>query len=451
MRRFIIEQSSAEFTSHAGLALVGLALNRHAGLPHTVDRQVPLRHGIAHSDILRSYIGLLCLGKSDFEAMENVREDRFFSEAMGVATVPSAVTLRQRLYERAAAFLPWVTEAATDLLVSLGVEPTPLPTEHIALDADVTPFDNSNTRKEGVSRTYKGCDGYAPMAAYLGQEGFSLEFELREGKQHCQRGTPEFLARVLARARRLTPKRLLLRLDGGNDALENIDVVLDFNAAEAANSPKAGGVDFLIKWNPRQEDPRQWLDYAQRHARFTTPRPGKRVALFEVRVRRQRKGYEYQLRRVMRVIERTIDRHGQTLLVPDIEIEGWWTSLLLPKQEVIGLYADHGTSEQFHSEFKTDLDIERLPSGKFATNALVLACAALAYNILRYLGQTGLRGPGAPIRHPAKRRRIRTVMQELMYLAARVVESARRLKLAFSRHCECVPIFRDLYHRLACT
>ena len=30
----------------------------------------------------------------------------------------------------------------------------------------------------------------------------------------------------------------------------------------------------------------------------------------------------------------------------------------------------HGTSEQFHSEFKTDLDIEQLPSGKFATNAL---------------------------------------------------------------------------------
>ncbi|MGV0036717.1 MAG: hypothetical protein ACNYPE_17840 [Candidatus Azotimanducaceae bacterium WSBS_2022_MAG_OTU7] len=29
------------------------------------------------------------------------------------------------------------------------------------------------------------------------------------------------------------------------------------------------------------------------------------------------------------------------------------------------LYADHGTSEQFHREFKTDMDIERLPSGKF--------------------------------------------------------------------------------------
>jgi hypothetical protein len=39
-----------------------------------------------------------------------------------------------------------------------------------------------------------------------------------------------------------------------------------------------------------------------------------------------------------------------------------------------------------------NLDIERLPSGKFATNALVLACAQLAYKLLRWLGQVGLLG-----------------------------------------------------------
>ncbi len=443
MRRFIIEQSDADFTSHSGLALVGMALNRHSGLAKAVDENVALRHGITHSDVLRSYIGMLSLGKSDFEAVENVRDDEFFVEALGVSTVPSAVTLRQRLDERAAAFLPVVEEAAVDFLLSVEVKPTALDTGHVPLDADVTPFDNSNTRKEGVSRTYKGHDGYAPMAAYLGREGYCLEFELREGKQHCQRGTPEFLTRVLRRARRVTQAPLLLRLDGGNDALDNIDVVLEHNESDEV------GVDFLIKWNPRKEDPYEWLDYAEKHARFTHPRPGKRVAVFNYQVTRYRKGYEYQLRRVMRVIERTIDNKGQALLVPEIEIEGWWTSLSLAPKKIIALYADHGTSEQFHSEFKTDLDIERLPSGKFATNALVLSCATLAYNILRWLGQTGLTGPGGPVRHPARRRRIRTVMQELMYLAARFIETGRRLKLGFGRRCVAVEIFCDLYHRLA--
>ena len=137
------------------------------------------------------------------------------------------------------------------------------------------------------------------------------------------------------------------------------------------------------------------------------------------------------------------------MLVPEVELEGWWTSLELAPEKVIALYADHGTSEQFHSEFKTDLDIERLPSGKFATNALVLGCSALAYNILRWIGQNGLISPLSPVRHPAKRRRIRTVMQELMYLAARIIRSGRRIKLAFGRLCPAVAVFDELYDRLA--
>jgi hypothetical protein len=39
----------------------------------------------------------------------------------------------------------------------------------VPLDIDVSPFDNSKTKKEGVSRTYKGYDGFAPIFAYLGR------------------------------------------------------------------------------------------------------------------------------------------------------------------------------------------------------------------------------------------------------------------------------------------
>ena len=58
---------------------------------------------------------------------------------------------------------------------------------------------------------------------------------------------------------------------------------------------------------------------------------------------------------------------------------------------MIALYRDHATSEQFHSEFKTDLDIERLPSGKFATNALVMILATfqLQYAALDRFDQFG--------------------------------------------------------------
>ncbi len=38
---------------------------------------------------------------------------------------------------------------------------------------------------------------------------------------------------------------------------------------------------------------------------------------------------------------------------------------------MLRLYEDHGTSEQFHAEIKSDMDLERLLSGKFATKALI--------------------------------------------------------------------------------
>ena len=43
--------------------------------------------------------------------------------------------------------------------------------------------------------------------------------------------------------------------------------------------------------------------------------------------------------------ERTIDKHGQPLLVLEIDLEGWWTSLDVSEKDVVRPYADHGTSE----------------------------------------------------------------------------------------------------------
>ena len=179
-----------------------------------------------------------------------------------------------------------------------------------------------------------------------------------------------------------------------------------------------------------------------------TPRKGKRVCTIVVEEQKAVKGTTYTLKRIVRVTERTIDKTGQFLLKPDITLEGWWTDLAIAAEDVIELYRQHATSEQFHSEFKTDLDLERLPSGKFATNALVMTLGAFAYNILRFIGQAGLIAPFGPVRHSAKRRRLRTVIQELMYLAARLICTGRRLKLRFSRHCPAFTAFSFVYDRL---
>jgi hypothetical protein len=213
-------------------------------------------------------------------------------------------------------------------------------------------------------------------------------------------------------------------------------------------------VDYLIKWNPRGEKKKGDIGLAKAEMLgdqvvWETPREGKRIATFSVNVKQEVKGDFHTFRRVMQVTERSIDKKGQRLLIPEIKVEGWWTSLKMTDQEVIELYKQHATSEQFHSEFKTDLDVERLPSGKFDTNDLVLACHSFAYNLLRFIGLVGLIGENSPVRHTAKRRRIKTVLQELMYLAARVMKRSRQHWLRFSKQCAAYSAFGQIYHHLA--
>ena len=110
---------------------------------------------------------------------------------------------------------------------------------------------------------------------------------------------------------------------------------------------------------------------------------------------------------------RTISAEGQALLIPEIEVQTWWINLAAPPEDVIRLYREHGTCEQFHSELKTDMDLERLPSGKFATDALSAAAGLMACNALRLCGQTSLRE------------------ERRLYQAARWVRHGRRFGLNF--------------------
>jgi len=339
--------------------------------------------------------------------------------------------MRQRLDARAAALRELTDELSLRLL-----ERTEAPiTAHkgyVCADMDTFVMDNSDTQKEAVSRTYQGVDGYTPIALYLGNEGWNLGLELRAGSHHSALETEYFFERVFPRLERVcaADAKVLWRADSGFDSARLLFAL----AAERERwAGLARSFDFITKWNPRRQDKAAWVARAEAAGAFEEIRAGKRVGLLDLQVERAWKKTKRTLRLVVRVTERTIDKKGQQLLVPEIEIEGWWTSLAEPMADVIEFYKHHGTHEQFHSEIKTDLDLERLPSGKFDTNDAVVHLAAFAYNCLRLIGQLGLTGELSPIRHPAKRRRIRTVLQEVMYRAAKFVEHARRRVLDFGR------------------
>ena len=92
--------SGRTLTSHARLSLIGQCLEI-AGVD-SIDGRFPTTLGMRSSDVVKRYLGLLCLGMSDVDAIENVRRDTPFQQLLTLQKVPSTATLRQRLDKLAA-------------------------------------------------------------------------------------------------------------------------------------------------------------------------------------------------------------------------------------------------------------------------------------------------------------------------------------------------------------
>jgi Transposase DDE domain group 1 len=451
MTDFYIKKLPYDLTSNAGLALVGQYIKR-LGVCSLVDRKFPVGvGGIANSDILKSYLGLLVQGKNDFDAIEEFRGDEFFTRALGVGTVASSSTLRQRMDTHASSWFELAEEFNLALLsakyASGPVDFGALPCGYMAVDWDTFVMNNSGTQKEAVGRTYQGVDGYTPSATYLGSLGYCLELALRPGMQHSALQTELNLERVLPMATKLSALPILFRADSGLCSLKIMQEV----SAQAVTLSRE--IAFIIKWNPRST-PVQAIA-AERVTDTSTiwchMREGKRMCIWTQELKLEGVGTQANpARRVLRLIERTIDKNGNPLLLPAYDLEDWRTTLpqKFTMQDVIDLYKDHATHEQFHSEFKTDMDLERLPSGKFDTNSSVCAMAALAMNILRLIGQNALIGKDAPLRHAAKRRRMKTVMQEIMFKAGRMIKHAGRWVLGLGANDSAHAVFERLYRQL---
>lgn len=450
MQKLVIEFSNERLITPSGLSLVGQMLGKSNFIKKCNNMKIDGKRSqcqIKNGDILLSYIGLLCQGKTAYECIRETADDpEYYKLALGITrSIPSAETLRQRMDDIGSSLRNEILSANVEMFKTYNIKPSALDSDLVPLDLDVTPMDNSKTFKEGVSYTYKGFVGYAPMMAYIGTEGFLVNAELREGSQHCQNHTPEFLRQTLDVSHKLTDKQLLIRLDSGNDAAENMGILIE------------DGSWFIVKRNMRRGETKQeWLDKVKKCCKDVRhPREGKTVYIGS-----SWKDVDYKdsegndksitLRIVYEIIERTMDRDGQFLLEPDIECNTIWTNLGWTDDEVIAGYHAHGECEQYHSEIKTDMDVERLPSGKFETNELVLELTILAYNILRLIGQESLKSKRAPkSKHPVKRRRIRTVISNLIQIAGHLTMHGRRVVLALGRSNIWRQAFMDVYNRFA--
>jgi hypothetical protein len=440
---FGVRVGMEDLVSTSGIEFVGMALGT-TDFRAQVNTQSPKGgyNAISTADCMTSMIGLLCAGKSAFDDIREFQENpRFFASALGNKQIPSAETLRQTLDKTGKAFdeSEIAQHTVTTLLRKFNANITMTSSGHAPIDCDVSPHDNSNTKKEGLGWTYKQFDGFAPIYAYLGMYLINLEF--REGSQNGQKDAPAFFEQSIHLAREVTEAPLLFRLDSGHDAQENVNLFVREN------------VDYLIKRNLRKESACLWMKIAleTEGVRIEKPREGKIVCTGSIYTKpgepNQTGLAEYAPkgeRIVFVVTARESDARGQMLVEPSIDVATWRTSLDVSDDEVIQLYREHAVCEQYHSELKTDMDLERFPSGKRDTNAAVLKLAMMAACLLNIIGEMSLSVGTAKQRHPVRRIRLRTVMQRFIYIAARVTRHAKEVFLTFGKR----GYWRDDYIRI---
>jgi len=73
------------------------------------------------------------------------------------------------------------------------------------------------------------------------------------------------------------------------------------------------------------------------------------------------------------------------------------------------------------------MDVERLPSGKFVTNSLVLQLAQTAYNLLRRISIDVVEFEKVKV----SKRRIRTVLFKVIYSACKYIFTGNHYELKF--------------------
>lgn len=173
MSNIKIEFTKERIISASGLAVVGAILGKSDFVKRCNRMDVTknrFQHQIKNGDILLTYIGLLCIGKPQYGSVREMEDEQeFYKYALGITRdIPSEETLRQRMDDIGSSMRENILSENVEMLRSNGIVPSKLPSGYVPEDIDVTPFDNSKTKKEGVFRTYKGYDGYAPIMAYIG-------------------------------------------------------------------------------------------------------------------------------------------------------------------------------------------------------------------------------------------------------------------------------------------
>lgn len=447
------EKSNDDIQKHSGMLLIDKVLSGcDFSKFDSLSNKTQNKRWISNSSVVKSSIFLQCFAMSDFQDIKELSEDSLFTTLIGGSISPETYRQRMDFLAKEDNISDLVDSLIVQVLKNRSFTTTSFNgKEFFTLDIDVTPFCNPNVKKEGVSCTYKKIDGYAPIMAYFCQ--YALCFDLREGSQHSEKGAVEFLNRVLnmVRALGIPMKRVLVRVDSGHDDAKFTDACIE------------NGVSFIVKRNHRRESHADIIADMRNNVTPVVSAHGNHSLFLQTYDNiSPANAKRRELLAVFKLVEDFTNAPMLSLLPKEnrpCELSSYWTNLdvversdkqfgFLTAKACDQLYREHATSEQFHSELKSDMNMELLPSKYFATNKLFLHIAALSFNVLRIIGDHAVNNDKRLQHHKKEsimRIRLRTVIDKICTIAFKIVRHARRIFIKFGRRAFFYETFVKIY------
>lgn len=277
--------------------------------------------------------------------------------------------------------------------------------EDIILDLDSTNAATYGNQYGSAYNSHYGENGYHPMLMFDGLTGDCLKAELRAGSVYTSRQVVRFVGPTLKRYKTLYPWiNPVLRGDSGF-AVPGL-----FELAET----KEANYVIRLKANKRLQAKAEEL---------LAQIPDDVVEATSVFYRE----FSYQAkswtrsRRVVVKMERPTDEllFHFTFIV---------TSMKLSPKNIVKLYFNRGTMENFIKEGKLGFAFGKMTSTEFERNACKLQIAILAYNL--HNGFKRLCLPDA-----MNTKLIDTVRLQLIKIAGKIIRSSRYLTFKLSSHC----------------
>lgn len=146
MKKIHIEFSDERLITPSGLVFIGQILGKSSFVKKINRAPISkdyLQEQIKNEDVLLTYIGMLCQGKPQYEAVREMMDDPdYYKYALGISyAIPSAETLCQRFDMIGDSLRKDIQQANVDMLREMHIEPTALDNGFVPVDIDVTPFD----------------------------------------------------------------------------------------------------------------------------------------------------------------------------------------------------------------------------------------------------------------------------------------------------------------------